>query len=645
MKVKSLLTQYFQGEQVYNYGGQVPPILFPDFPSPTPSITPTNTPTPTLTKTPTPTPSISPSQTATPTITPTSTLTPTPSITPTLTRTQTPTPTITSTSTQTPTPTPTPSATPAPQPPLNANIALWYDANDPLYLTTANLGGATRVQSIQSKGYNNLILNNDWGTYPLQAPRYIPSSTYGGKNAIMFSGETGVNNDKPRLRNVYSGATANLVVPNGITMILLSKIPTTNNNSASFVIQTSATTAGTIGGVINTPQQILYAGSAGNVLNAANGTLTYNFSAYNHNTLSVLQEDYSTGVSYGWINYQQLENAQVLTSVSSKTINFVAMGGRYSFGTNFAINEGLGAEFYEMLLYDKVLTESELNSVYNYINAKYSFDSKFVSSAWTSNDIIVSGFTDYAVGTIVNGNNVAFGVVPSIIGNNKIIFPAANRGNASVYVRKQNTFAGLSKWYLPSNPPSSPYNTYGVVSQKPYVNSFDLTYGVRANSFISPSMINVSGCSYTDQTYNNLTLGLSYSITGTSNTDCGYTSATTWNTYVDYNSAQSGSTFVIQFNDITGNTNVNYTGVSTSNGIAYSGQQEQRITNFTNLNYSTAFTETIEVWTCDVNGNDIDYIFGVTGSPARFTDNSGNSTITSIGWFAENHFKIKYTAL
>ena len=95
MKVKSLLTQYFQGEQVYNYGGQVPPILFPD-PTPPPSPSPTQTPT--LTRTPTPTPT--PTRTATPTITPTNTKTPTP----TRTSTQTPTPT----STQTPTPTSTP---------------------------------------------------------------------------------------------------------------------------------------------------------------------------------------------------------------------------------------------------------------------------------------------------------------------------------------------------------------------------------------------------------------------------------------------------------------------------------------------------------------------------------------------------------
>jgi len=106
MKVKSLLTQYFQGEQVYNYGGQVPPILFPD-PTPTPPP-PSPSPTPTNTSTPTPTPSITPSitptNTATPTITPTNTNTPT--------NTRTPTPTRTSTAT--PTPTPTPTSTPLP---------------------------------------------------------------------------------------------------------------------------------------------------------------------------------------------------------------------------------------------------------------------------------------------------------------------------------------------------------------------------------------------------------------------------------------------------------------------------------------------------------------------------------------------------
>jgi len=117
MKVKSLLTQYFQGEQVYNYGAQVPPILFPE---PTIPVSPTPTPTPTLTNTPsstqttpTPTPSITPTNTGTPTQTPTNTNTPTNTTTPTITPTNTRTPTPTKTATMTPTPTMTPTSSPA----------------------------------------------------------------------------------------------------------------------------------------------------------------------------------------------------------------------------------------------------------------------------------------------------------------------------------------------------------------------------------------------------------------------------------------------------------------------------------------------------------------------------------------------------
>jgi hypothetical protein len=128
MKVKSLLTQYFQGEQVYNYGGQIPPILFPD-PSPSP-IPPTPTPTPTNTTTPTPTPSITPSITPTITNTPTNTKTPTP----------------TRTSTATPTPTNTPSQTPA-----------GFDPDAAAYLSAVVAAGGA-VSSPMSAATNNMFL-------------------------------------------------------------------------------------------------------------------------------------------------------------------------------------------------------------------------------------------------------------------------------------------------------------------------------------------------------------------------------------------------------------------------------------------------------------------------------------------------------
>lgn len=71
-KYKSLQTTFLNGDELFNFGGFVPPILFPDptaSPSPTPSITPSNTPTPT--------PSITPTISLTPSITPTITPTPT----------------------------------------------------------------------------------------------------------------------------------------------------------------------------------------------------------------------------------------------------------------------------------------------------------------------------------------------------------------------------------------------------------------------------------------------------------------------------------------------------------------------------------------------------------------------------------------
>jgi hypothetical protein len=79
-------------------------------PTPTPSITPTNTITPSITPTITPTNTLTPTNTQTPTVTPTNTITPTQTQTPTITptKTSTPTPTNTVTPTKTPTPTPTP---------------------------------------------------------------------------------------------------------------------------------------------------------------------------------------------------------------------------------------------------------------------------------------------------------------------------------------------------------------------------------------------------------------------------------------------------------------------------------------------------------------------------------------------------------
>lgn len=83
-KYKSLQTTFLNGDELFNFGGFVPPVLFPETqpvsptPTPTPSITPSPTPG-SVSPTPTKTPTTTPTTTATPTITPTKTSTPTPS--------------------------------------------------------------------------------------------------------------------------------------------------------------------------------------------------------------------------------------------------------------------------------------------------------------------------------------------------------------------------------------------------------------------------------------------------------------------------------------------------------------------------------------------------------------------------------------
>lgn len=148
MKVKSLLTQYFQGEQVYNYGGLVPGILFPN---PSPSPTPSNTPTPSITPT------------TTPTITPTNTTTNTPS------------PTQTKTPTQTTTPTNTPSTTP-----VNPIVIL-------------NDGGLTTDYSIYS--YDGLNYTPSLNSNIFTGDTFSMASNGSRIIAASFSGDIPYTND------------------------------------------------------------------------------------------------------------------------------------------------------------------------------------------------------------------------------------------------------------------------------------------------------------------------------------------------------------------------------------------------------------------------------------------------------------------
>jgi hypothetical protein len=131
IKTKSLEEFYFQGGKSYQYGGEVPVILFPDPPAPSPS------PTPTITRT--------------PTNTPTNTLTSTPTNTPTKTPTNSPTKTPTNTPTKTPTNTPTMTLTPS-----STTPAIDPDAQS--YINAVQGGGDTLTLTEQT-AVNQLVID------------------------------------------------------------------------------------------------------------------------------------------------------------------------------------------------------------------------------------------------------------------------------------------------------------------------------------------------------------------------------------------------------------------------------------------------------------------------------------------------------
>lgn len=167
-KFKKLQIQYINGEPVFNFGGLVPPILFPEptpQPSPSPTPTPTNTPTPSITPTNTPSPTPTPSITPSPTQTPTNT--PTPSITP----------TITSSPTPTPTNTPTPSATP-PAPPAECKT-ITLTSN--FFFGGVNIGGTYVLQD-----------DNIWQSKWIDSS-YISCSEYNGNGYSLWQHTTNTN--------------------------------------------------------------------------------------------------------------------------------------------------------------------------------------------------------------------------------------------------------------------------------------------------------------------------------------------------------------------------------------------------------------------------------------------------------------------
>jgi hypothetical protein len=311
-------------------------------PTPTPTTTLTATPTGTETPTPTPTTTLTatPTGTGTPTPTPTTTLTATPTGTgtPTPTTTLTSTPTATSTST----PTPTPSATPF-SPGSIANIYQWFDASYSPNLTTRVSGSQTFVESWTGRtgGY---FVNQTTGA---NQPQLVSGANNLPFSGVSFSGGSDFMTGSAGNVPTPTGNTVFMVVyqENGVNQLLwdIQASGGTSTPQTSFYVNFDALEANTIGGRIRT--------------NTYSST-----SKYPRILLSASGDTSSRG---GQINDQTISTQTFTTGNNNTTIRMSTVNG----------DAPAQGTIFEIIIYHRKLTQTEVNNVVNYLKTKWNYNS------------------------------------------------------------------------------------------------------------------------------------------------------------------------------------------------------------------------------------------------------------------------------
>jgi len=280
--------------------------------------TPTPTPTNTQTGTPTPTP------TETPTQTPTTTSSPTP------TTTSSPTPTTTSS----PTPTPSSSASVPFTPSSISNLQHWYDASGATVSSWANQGLLGGSLSQGTAAYQPQIVNgNYFGTYTGNLVQFL--------NRDNFVGIFANTNYSSSTLFVVGGMVKGDSQGNEDRMLLLDNVYTaTSYNNLYFtqknpsVITVNSTDSSTLSGDIQ--------------LFISSGT---------------------TGVSYDatWYNPSYAITGTKTSATSSSSTTTMRLGVDAGFA-----KEG-NIYLYEILIYNKILSPTELTNVTNYLKTKYAY--------------------------------------------------------------------------------------------------------------------------------------------------------------------------------------------------------------------------------------------------------------------------------
>ena len=294
------------------------------------------TPTPTSSSTMTPTPTRTPTQTPTNT----TTSTPTPSVT--MTQTSTNTPTNTSTQTPTPTQTLTPSPTPPFSPASVADIYQWFDASVGSNITTRVSGADTFVESWTGRtgGYS---VNQTTGA---NQPKLVAGAYGLPFSGITFSGGT----------DLLSGSAGNVLTPSGNTTFIVCYVPD-DTNALLFDVAAS-------GGTSETTTS-LYVNAGTVQMRSVGGSV-------NRNTWTTITKyPKLLGATSG---NTSTRSGSFNDTTQSSTGTFTS-GSRYAtirFSTAAAVAPSNGT-IYEVIVYNRVLTQTEANNVLTYLKSKWNY--------------------------------------------------------------------------------------------------------------------------------------------------------------------------------------------------------------------------------------------------------------------------------
>jgi hypothetical protein len=316
----------------------------------TPTNTETSTPTPTSTETPTPTPTQTPAPscdvsyqvllTPTPTATPTNTSTQTP----TNTATKTPTPTTTTTLTSTPTPTLTNTLTPTQttlpfSPARISNLFQWFDASSGSTLSTRVSAGKTYVTSWSGRT----------GSIVSQTGTTLQPQLVAGANGLPYSGVT------------FSGSNINLsgstsgTTPSGNTTFIVSYAPN-EANALEFQIDTT-------NGEGISSQYVNFDIMEGRLPGRKISWNSWSSVTKYPKALMIISGGTSSGS--GTLN----------GNTPSNTTNTFTYGANMRGIRMSDVSADTQGTIYELIVYNSILTASEIVQVENYLKTKWNYSS------------------------------------------------------------------------------------------------------------------------------------------------------------------------------------------------------------------------------------------------------------------------------